>query len=52
MACAAAEHLWALEDAIRAQADWWEQDGRWAPGGEVAASFSLLVPLVAENSDG
>jgi hypothetical protein len=46
------EHLWALEDAIRAQTDWWQHGRRVAPAAQVAESFSLLVPLAAENSDG
>jgi hypothetical protein len=50
MACAAAEDLWALEDAIRAKADWWRKYGPHAPGWEVAEAFRQLV--AGDDSDG
>jgi hypothetical protein len=50
MACAAAEDLWALEDAIRREADWWDRRRPQAPAFQAADSFRQLVD--EEDSDG
>jgi hypothetical protein len=42
MACAAAEDLWALEDAIREKADWWVTSAGAAER-RVAESFRRLI---------